>query len=369
MIHEVVGWKRITVDGTVMPYRHRVRFVSGASSSDDGEATRLFLGKLQNVSVDGVDYTPRATMDIIGATASADDDTLAVQITQPDPWYTREIGTLSYDNTYADLSEIVIPNQSGLYVLHAVFRYHDTNDPSHVGYHDSLWGVIRDGLGVLHVTSSNSFGGAPLAGAREGMYGISDTIVPYYGIAGSTIRFGAAIAEEFFEEYQVSCDARIAVVPRVVEAEMAFWTGWLGKIGSTFIAAIPGLNGVLLAKSDSSPDIWQSNGSGAAKVSLVEEASAVAGVNISAITVSSPSAAAIASTRATPRGIRVWSPDGTGGSTANTDDIGIGYSDLTAANCTEWLQPGDFADIDCADIAEVYALSATASQTLRVEVR
>ncbi len=72
---------------------------------------------------------------------------------------------------------------------------------------------------------------------------------------------------------------------------------------------------------------------------------------------------------ATPcRAVRVWSPDGSGGSTANTGDIAVGYSGLTLANAVHFLSPGDEAVIPCTDAAHVFAVSATASQTLRWEV-
>ncbi|HUW12875.1 MAG TPA: hypothetical protein VM537_24315, partial [Anaerolineae bacterium] len=70
----------------------------------------------------------------------------------------------------------------------------------------------------------------------------------------------------------------------------------------------------------------------------IDEATAYA-----AITVAQTTPAAIMATTAAPRGIRVWSPDGSGGSVANTDYIAIGYTGLTLANAVHWLSPGDEA--------------------------
>lgn len=49
---------------------------------------------------------------------------------------------------------------------------------------------------------------------------------------------------------------------------MAFWTGWLGKIGDVFAGSATGTTGVVLSKSDGSPDLWQSANDGAAKVDI-----------------------------------------------------------------------------------------------------
>jgi hypothetical protein len=92
-------------------------------------------------------------------------------------------------------------------------------------------------------------------------------------------------------------------------------------------------------------------------------------VHKTAITVAQTTAAAIITTTPCPGGgIRVWSPDGTGGSTANTDYIAVGYTGLTLANAAHWLAPGDEALIPCSDALHVFAVSATAAQTLRWEV-
>lgn len=110
----------------------------------------------------------------------------------------------------------------------------------------------------------------------------------------------------------------------------------------------------------------QGNANGAA---LVETANTSAGTNHAAIAVPQTTAAAMGtSATLTPRGIRLWSPDGTGGSTTNTDAVAVGYSGLTLANGDTWLLPGDEVVLPCANLSEVYSVSASASQTLRIRV-
>jgi len=100
-----------------------------------------------------------------------------------------------------------------------------------------------------------------------------------------------------------------------------------------------------------------------------DQGSNLKGSNRAAISVPQTTAAAMgADTVLTPRGIRLWAPDGTGGSTTNTDAVAVGYLGLTIANGDTWLLPGDEVVLPCASLAEVYSVSASASQTLRVRV-
>jgi hypothetical protein len=81
-----------------------------------------------------------------------------------------------------------------------------------------------------------------------------------------------------------------------------------------------------------------------------------------AVTVAQTTAAAITTTLATPRGIRVSSD------LANTGTIFIGYTGLSLANGTHFLYPGESAIVPCANAVDVFAVSATAAQSLRWEV-
>lgn len=95
----------------------------------------------------------------------------------------------------------------------------------------------------------------------------------------------------------------------------------------------------------------------------------IAGSNINPIVVPQTNAGAMGTIAdLTPRGIKLWSPDGTGASVANTDAIAVGYSGLTTANGDTWLLPGDEVILPCATLAEAYSVSASAGQTLRVRV-
>lgn len=88
-----------------------------------------------------------------------------------------------------------------------------------------------------------------------------------------------------------------------------------------------------------------------------------------AATVAQTTAAQLTTTKTPCRvGIRVWSPNGDGGSVTNTDDIALGYSGLTLANAVEIIKVGQRAFIPCLDASRVYVVSASASQTLRWEV-
>jgi hypothetical protein len=153
---------------------------------------------------------------------------------------------------------------------------------------------------------------------------------------------------------------------------MAFWTGFLGRIGEAFAGTTTGTTGVVLSKSDGSADLWQSDGAGAANVAVGASAlptgaatearqTSTTCVSLAAKTApATPAAAeAISASTACKTGAVVVADD------ANVGTVYVGGTGVTAATGIA-LAAGDSFFFSVSDAASVFCVGSVAGQILRV---
>ena len=135
------------------------------------------------------------------------------------------------------------------------------------------------------------------------------------------------------------------------------WTSLLSALGLSFAPIVRGA-AVFLHKSDGSPDVLQSDGSGAAKVSGTVTTSPASVVAIHAVATVGPTEAALAAGPC-QRGCLVQAE------LANTGIVSVSGPGVTTANGIQ-LQAGDSVFIPCANTNLVSHIGTVAGDKLRV---